>query len=166
MNVRALLDSCDRPTPTWVRNFAMVMLLARLRLGSAEVARLELNDVDWRRGELTICGKVRRHDKLPLPVDVGEARVAYIANARPRIECRQVFITCRAHVRCEGKGRKQRAVPLIGPVKAVMRVWLTERRGLRDEEVFPTHTGRRLSHDAVQRRMAIHTAKAAARCPL
>ena len=81
------------------------------------------------------------------------------------LNCGDVALGTGAHVRCDGKGRKQRAVPLTGPVEAVMRVWLTERRGLRDEPVFPTRTGRRLSRDAVQRRVTTHAANAAARCP-
>lgn len=81
------------------------------------------------------------------------------------LNCGDVALGTGAHVRCEGKGRKQRAVPLTGPVEAVMRVWLTERRGLRDEPLFPTRTGRRLSRDAVQRRVAVHAANAAVRCP-
>src|SRR5262249_40919619 len=63
------------------------------------------------------------------------------------------------------KGRKQRAVPLSGPVESVLRVWLSERQGARDEPAFPTRTGRRLSRDAVQRRICAHALAAAAQCP-
>jgi integrase len=82
-DVQALLEACDRSTPTGVRDFAMVTLLARLGLRSAEVAGLELNDVDWRRGELAIRGKARRRDRLPLPAEVGAALAAYLVDARP-----------------------------------------------------------------------------------
>jgi integrase len=78
-----LLEACDRSAPTGVRDFAMVTLLARLGLRSAEVAGLELNDVDWRRGELAIRGKARRRDRLPLPAEVGAALAAYLVDARP-----------------------------------------------------------------------------------
>ena len=71
-----------------------------------------------------------------------------------------------AHLRCRGKGRKERAVPLTGPVEAALRLWLTERGGLPDDPVFCTRTGRRLSPDAVQRRLALHAQAAAARLPL
>jgi site-specific recombinase XerD len=81
------------------------------------------------------------------------------------LDCGDVTIGTGAHLRCEGKGRKQRAVPLTAPVEAALRIWLTERRGLPDEPVFPTHTGRRLSRDAVQRRVTLHTDTAAERCP-
>ena len=50
-----------------------MLLLARLGLRSIEVARLELEDLDWRAGELVVRGKARREDRLPLPADVGDA---------------------------------------------------------------------------------------------
>ena len=81
------------------------------------------------------------------------------------LDCGDVTLGTTAYVRCQGKGRKQRAVPLTGPVKAALHVWLTERRGQPHEPVFPTCTGRRLSPDAVQRRVALHAATAAHRCP-
>ena len=95
-DVEALLEGFDRSASTGVRDFAMLTLLARLGLRSAEVARLALNDVDWRCGELAIQGKARRCDRLPSPTEVGEALAAYLVDARPRTGCRQVFITCRA----------------------------------------------------------------------
>lgn len=81
------------------------------------------------------------------------------------LDCGDVTLGSTAYVRCEGKGRKQRAVPLTGPVKAALRIWLTERGGGPHDPVFPTRTGRRLSHDAIQRRVAIHAATAAHQCP-
>ncbi len=68
-----------------------------------------------------------------------------------------------AHVRCMGKGRKERAVPLTGRTQTVLREWLRERGGLADNPVFPTRTGRRLSRDAVERR-STHAHSAAGRC--
>ena len=65
-----------------VRDFAIMMLVARLGLRSIEVARLELGDVDWRAGELVVRGKARRQDRLPLPAEVGEALVAYLSGGR------------------------------------------------------------------------------------
>jgi site-specific recombinase XerD len=70
-----------------------------------------------------------------------------------------------ANVRCEGKGRKHRAVPLTGPVEALLRVWLRERAGRPTDPLFPTRTGRRLSRDAIALRISTHTAAAAQRCP-
>jgi len=70
-----------------------------------------------------------------------------------------------AHVRCEGKGRKQRAVPLTSPTQAVLREWTRERGGRAEDPLFPTRTGRRLSRDAVERRVSTHTAAAAQQQP-
>ena len=94
--IQALLDSCDRSTTTGTRDFAIVLLLARLALRSIEIARLQLEDVYWRVGEITVRGKARRLDRLPLPSEVGEALAAYLSNARPVSELRQLFLTCRA----------------------------------------------------------------------
>ena len=81
--VSLLLASCDRDTATGRRDFAILMLLTRLGLRRGEVAALELDDVDWRAGEIVIAGKGSRHDALPLPVDVGEALVDYLRHGRP-----------------------------------------------------------------------------------
>ena len=74
-------------------------LVARLGLRSAEVARLELEDIDWRAGEIIVRGKARRHDRLPMPSDVGEALTAYLCNARPAVSVRQVFLAGKAPTR-------------------------------------------------------------------
>jgi site-specific recombinase XerD len=95
-DVQRLLDSCDRSSAVGIRNFAIMTLVARLGLRSIEVARLELRDVDWRAGELVVRGKGRRHDRLPLPVDVGEALVAYLSGGRCPEGARRLFLTCRA----------------------------------------------------------------------
>jgi integrase/recombinase XerD len=79
----ALLASCDRASPTGRRDYAVLVLLARLGLRRGEVAALKLDDVDWRVGELVIAGKGRRSERLPLPADVGEAIVAYLQGGRP-----------------------------------------------------------------------------------
>jgi site-specific recombinase XerD len=70
-----------------------------------------------------------------------------------------------AHVTCEGKGRKQRITPLTRTTTAVLRVWLAERAGNPDDPLFPTIRGRRLSRDALERRLQIHVAHAAADRP-
>lgn len=70
-----------------------------------------------------------------------------------------------AHVRCTGKGRKQRCVPLTTATVKTLRIWLQERGGLRDDPLFPTRTGRPLSDDAVEARIATYKAIASERCP-
>ncbi len=97
-DVERLLACCDRSTLAGARNYAMLILLARLGLRSVEVARLELGDLDWRAGELVVRGKARRQDRLPLPGDVGEALAGYLA-LRGRRESRRVFLTLKAPIR-------------------------------------------------------------------
>jgi integrase/recombinase XerD len=94
--VRLLLDSCDVGTVVGRRDHAVLMLLARLGLRGAEVAALELGDVDWRGGESLIRGKGNRIERLPLPVAVGEALAAYVTGGRPRCDAATVFVTVRA----------------------------------------------------------------------
>lgn len=77
-HVRRMLASCDRSTATGRRDFAILLLLARLGLRSGEVAAIQLGDVDWRAGEVVIRGKDDRHERLPLPRDVGEALADYL----------------------------------------------------------------------------------------
>jgi site-specific recombinase XerD len=93
--VTALLDSCDRSQPTGLRDFAIITLLARLGLRAAEVAGLQLSSVDWRGGEIVIRGKGHSIDRLPLPVDVGQALVEYLTQVRPRQACCALFLTRR-----------------------------------------------------------------------
>ena len=80
------------------------------------------------------------------------------------LNCGDVVLGTGAHVRCNGKGRKERLTPLTPSTAAALRVWLAERAGLPDEPLFPTRTGRRLSPDAVQRRIAKHAAAAERHC--
>jgi len=76
-----------------------------------------------------------------------------------------VVLGAGAHVRCMGKGRKERATPLTGLTVAVLRAWLTENPGQAHDPLFPTRTGTRLSHDAIEHRLAVHLATARASCP-
>ena len=94
--VRLLLDSCDRSTPVGRRDYAIVLLLSRLGLRCGEVAGLDLEDVDWRAGELVVRGKGSRIDRLPLPADAGEAVADYLRHGRPRGFGRAVFLHAHA----------------------------------------------------------------------
>jgi site-specific recombinase XerD len=81
------------------------------------------------------------------------------------LDCDDVVFGDGASVRCLGKGRKRRAVPLTTTTQAVLRVWLAERNGRGEQPLFPTRTGRRLSIDAVERLVRLHAATAARTCP-
>ncbi|VGO14098.1 Tyrosine recombinase XerD [Pontiella desulfatans] len=87
-----LVDAVRGNKPTSRRNHAMVLLLARLGLRPQEVIRIQVDDIDWRAGEIVIRGKGGRHDRLPLPTDVGEAIVEYIRNDRVT-ESRTLFVS-------------------------------------------------------------------------
>jgi integrase/recombinase XerD len=89
--VARLLASCDRQRAVGCRDYAILLLLVRLGLRSVEVAAMLLEDIDWRAGEILVRGKGGRHDRLPLPADVGEALVGYLQR-RPPSESRAVFV--------------------------------------------------------------------------
>lgn len=102
--VASLLKSCDRRKAVGRRDFAVLVLLSRLGLRAGEVARLRLGDFDWRAGEVVVRGKGGRTDRLPLPVDVGEAVVAWLQRGRPRCELLSVFVLVRAPHRAMSSG--------------------------------------------------------------
>jgi integrase/recombinase XerD len=78
-----IMDSCDRGTVAGRRDLAIVLLLARLGLRAGEVAALEPGDINWREGEIAVCGKGGRRDSLPLPADAGEAVAGWLAGGAP-----------------------------------------------------------------------------------
>lgn len=94
--VERLLASCDRQTPIGRRDYAILLLLARLGLRAGEVVALTLEDLDWETGVFTVHGKGNRREQLPLPEDVGEALVDYLRHSRPPCSSRRVFIRQRA----------------------------------------------------------------------
>jgi site-specific recombinase XerD len=97
--VQRILDSCERDTRDGKRNYAVLLLLARLGLRASEAVVLRLNDIDWDNGRITIRCKGGRWAQLPLPADVGEAIAIYLRSARPRCICRHVFLRHRAPLR-------------------------------------------------------------------
>jgi integrase/recombinase XerD len=94
--VEQLLASCDRRMPAGRRDYAILMLLARLGLRGGEVSALTLDDIDWEHGEIAIHGKGQRLARLPLPADVGAAIADYLRRDRPVCSTRRVFIRIRA----------------------------------------------------------------------
>jgi site-specific recombinase XerD len=122
-DIERLLASCDRATLDGARDRGMLMLLARLGLRSIEVARLQLDDLDWRAGDVMVRGKARRDDRLPIPADVGAALAEYLT-LRGRQDSRSVFLTVRAPtrpIRADLVGDvvqrhcRQAGVPHVGP---------------------------------------------------
>jgi site-specific recombinase XerD len=92
VQVQTVLDGCDRTTVLGRRDYAVLMMLAKLGLRASEVATLTLDDIDWRSGEMLIRAKGRRRVRMPIPPDVGAAVVAYLRDGRPKSSCRRLFL--------------------------------------------------------------------------
>lgn len=90
--VQKVLDGCDRTTVMGRRDYAILMMLAKLGLRASEVATLTLDDIDWRCGEILIRAKGRQRARMPIPPDVGAAVVAYLRDGRPTSSCRRLFL--------------------------------------------------------------------------
>lgn len=97
--IRQLLASIDRRTAVGRRDYALLLLLARLGLRASEVAFLELDDIDWNAGQLSVRGKSGQRSKLPLPTEVGRAIAAYLRCGRPHSASRRVFLRAKAPLR-------------------------------------------------------------------
>ena len=96
--VEKILRRTDRSTPEGRRDYAVLMLLARLGLRTCEIVRIELEDVDWELGQITVRSKGGRWSKMPLAPDVGQALAAYLQHDRPRCSTRRLFVTQRAPI--------------------------------------------------------------------
>jgi site-specific recombinase XerD len=90
--VQQILQSCDRSAPSGRRDYAALLLLARLGLRAGELVHLRLEDINWSSGE----GKSSREDRLPLPPDAGRALATYLQQDRPSCSSRRVFIRMKA----------------------------------------------------------------------
>jgi len=94
--VERLLRICDRKTSVGRRDYAILLLLARLGLRAGEVVALNLDDIAWDTGQITVHGKGGKSAQLPLPVDVGKALAIYLRRDRPQCSTRRLFIRHRA----------------------------------------------------------------------
>jgi len=95
-HVKRLLQHCDRVTAVGRRDYAMLLLLARLGLRAGELVSMELDDINWDNGDLVVRSKGGRQDRLPLPRDVGAAVAAYLRNGRPSCSTRRLFVRAKA----------------------------------------------------------------------
>ncbi len=102
----------------------------------------------------------RDHAMVVLAVQTG-LRISELAG----LIVADVVLGTGAHVHTVGKGRKERRTPLVPLTVAVLRAWLAERQGSPSEPLFPTSTGRALSRDAIEHRIALYAAKAGESCP-
>jgi site-specific recombinase XerD len=97
--VERLIATCDLTTPTGLRDRAILLLLARLGLRAGDIVSLRLDDLDWQQATLTVRGKGRRETRLPLPQDAGDAVLAYLERARPRVGGDRAFFMLNAPTR-------------------------------------------------------------------
>lgn len=160
--LRSLFRYAALRHPEHAQLIAQVLAIPQKRFDKADVSFLEPQEVDALLAAPDVNRWEGRRDRalLALAVQTG-LRLSELTG----IKCGDVELGSGAHVRCTGKGRKQRCVPLTVATVGILRVWLRERRGLRDDSLFPTRTGRRLSDDAVEARVAIYKTSAAERCP-
>jgi len=137
-DVERLLESIDQAHPQGRRDYAVLLLLARLGLRAKEVAALRLEDVDWDAGELVIRGKGGRVERLPLPWEVGEALSRYLRDARPACSTRQVVVCMRAPRRGFRNGSA------VGTIV---------RRALARADLHPPHQGAHLLRHSLATRL-------------
>jgi site-specific recombinase XerD len=94
--IQKILGSCDKETAIGKRDYALLLLLARLGLRAGEVVALTLDDFDWEAGLVTVRGKGKRAAQMPVPSEVGTAIADYLSTGRPRCSSRRVFIRAKA----------------------------------------------------------------------
>lgn len=94
--VEQVLKSVNRKTAIGRRDYAILLILARLGLRAGEIRALTLDDFDWQEGLITVRGKAGRFSQLPLPKDVGAAIADYLRHGRPNTSSRCVFLRAKA----------------------------------------------------------------------
>jgi len=125
-HLHAVLAHCPRDTAVGRRDYAILMLLARLGLRSSEIVSLTLDSIDWVAGAIEVAGKGHQTASLPLPVEVGEAVADYLQKGRPINSSRALFLRVCAPIR--GLGASQTIGSIVGA--AIQRAGLeTPHRG-------------------------------------
>lgn len=141
--VQRVLDCCDRRTFQGRRNYAILLLLARLGLRAGEVVVLTLDDIRWESSELILHGKGRRITKLPLTQEVGQAIADYLKNGRPPCSTRRLFI--RNHAPHSGFASSMAISSLV-------------QRALKQAGLNPPHKGAHLFRHSLATHMLRHGA--------
>ena len=106
-HLRAVLAGCWRDTPVGRRDYAILMLLARLGLRSSEIVSLTLDSIDWEDRSIAVVGKGDQPAVLPLPAEVGEAIAEYLQCGRPVYNDRALFLRANAPIRGLGAGQSR-----------------------------------------------------------
>ncbi len=160
--LRSLFRYAALRHPEHAQLIAQVLAIPQKRYDKAQVAFLEPEEVDalLSAPDLSRWEGRRDHALVALALQTG-LRLSELTGTR----CGDIELRNGAYVRCTGKGRKQRCVPLTTANVVILRAWCRERGGAADEPLFPTRSGRRLSDDAVAARVALYKGIAAQRCP-
>jgi site-specific recombinase XerD len=159
--IRSLFRYAALKHPEHMATIARVLAIPTKRFERAVITFLTEPEIDALLAapdRSTWTGR-RDHALLLLATQTGLRASELIGLARA-----DVHLGAGAHVNCLGKGRKRRATLLTKHTVAVLSVWLAERAGHAGEPLFPTRTGRALSRDAIERRLAAHATTAAATC--
>lgn len=90
--IERVIVACDITVPVQLRDRAILLLLARLGLRAGDIVHLGLTDLDWKNGQIQVCGKSKQAARLPLPQDAGDALLDYIERVRPRLAEDRVFL--------------------------------------------------------------------------
>ncbi len=160
--IRSLFRYAGTRHPEHAADIARVLAIPPKRFEKKTVSFLTPHEIDALLAAPDPSRWEGRRDRAMLAVAVQTGlRVSELTG----LNCGDISLDTGFHLRRAGKGRKHRMVPLTRPTVASLRAWTRERGGLLDDPLFPTRTGRRLSRDAVERRVAAHTASATSKCP-
>lgn len=160
--IHSLFRYAQHRHPEHAHDIARVLAIPAKRADRAIVTFLDDNEIDALLNapdRSTWTGR-RDHALLVLAVQTG-LRVSELTSLRRG----DIHLTTGPHIRCAGKGRKNRITPLTPTTTAVLEVWLAERAGHPDEPAFPTARGGRLTRDALDHRITKYIDIAAHRCP-
>jgi len=160
--IRALFNHAAYRHPEHAASIQRVLAIPAKRTAKAIVTYLDDNEMRALLDASDRASRIGRRDHAILVVALETGmRVSELTG----LTCSDVRLGTGAHVRCHGKGRKERVTPLRRDARAVIVDWLTERNGQPDEPLFPGPAGRRLSRDAVRRLVERHIVTAAKNCP-
>ncbi|TFC19046.1 integrase [Cryobacterium algoritolerans] len=159
--LRSLFRYAALQHPEHADVIARVLAIPPKRFDKATVSYLTAEEVDalLAAPDLTTWEGRRDHAWLMLCIQTG-LRVSELTG----LNCADISCGTGSNVRCHGKGRKDRAIPLTAATEAAVRYWLRERAGLPTDPLFCTRTGRRLTRDAIEHRLIAHHAAAALTC--
>jgi site-specific recombinase XerD len=160
--IRSLFRFAALRHPEHANGIAQVLAIPQKRADKRQVAFLEPDEVDALLAAPNLDRWEGRRDHALIAVDVQTGlRLSELTG----LTWGDVQLGVGAHVHCNGKGRKERCVPLTTANIAILRTWRRENPALPAAPVFPTRTGGRLSEDAVEARIALYQQQAATCCP-